>query len=80
MKTQWNTGRQYGPDGQRIVAVVDGGGIFFKDHTRRIDGYIVCQMQHMSEREVQENVMLAYDRGMYSYDARIHNVDMSWEG
>lgn len=80
MRVQFNTGRQYGPDGQRIVAVVTHGGIFFKDHTRGIDGYIVCQMQNMSARDVEENVMLAYDRGMYVYNAGIQSLDMDWKG
>lgn len=79
MKVQFNTGRAYTEHGQRIVAVHTGGGIFFKDHDRRIDGYIVCHMQRMSKTEIEEIVMYAYDRGMYDYNSAIYNVDLSWE-
>lgn len=79
MKVQFNTGRYYTAEGQKIVAVVVKGGIFFRDHSRGIDGYIVCNMQHMSESDVKDNVMLAYDRGMYSYHDGVYAIDLRWE-
>lgn len=67
MKFRFNTGRPYGAEGQWIQVEKIGDWIHFKDETRMIDGHFHCMEQGMSERAVQEKVMLAYDHSMYHY-------------
>lgn len=68
---EFNTGRQYGPDGQVITATVikefiDTGWddevmllVKFTDHTRHITQHVI--LNELSEREL----MSAYDHALY---------------
>ena len=61
---QFNTGRQYSKQGQRIVAAqVDDGRIFFVDLDRCIDGMITAPSAELTEA----SVLKAYDSNQYRW-------------
>lgn len=61
---QFNTGRQYSKQGQRIVAAqVDDGRIFFVDLDRCIDGMITAPNAELTEA----SVLKAYDANQYRW-------------
>lgn len=72
MRLQWNTGRLYTEDGQRIVAETVEGGIIFHDIDRCIDGFVPTVMSPRDTYEMREIVMFNYDHTQYGYhpDAR----------
>lgn len=70
MKTTWNTGRQYGPEGQRITATLDRDRceVSFTDHTRGIAGTFGVSGTFAfldTEQDLQRFVMSAYDSNNY---------------
>lgn len=61
-RIQFNTGRLYQRDGQRITAVEDENGeTWFRDHSRMIDGVLTNNPNSLT----QSNVMHFYDHGCY---------------
>jgi hypothetical protein len=60
VKIQFNSGRRYGPYGQRIIATQVDGKTFFVDIDRGIDGEIVdnCTLTEAA-------IMTAYDNGRW---------------
>lgn len=71
IKTQWNTGRQYAEDGQRIVATYDpeSGLVRFADHSRCIAGQFVVDFYHPEdEQTIRDSVMRVYDNNGYRDD------------
>lgn len=93
MKLHWNTGRQYGPEGQRFAVVVVSHTypelrIVFHDIDRGIDGEIriACRNFDVSHTpDILRLVMWAYDRGLYvatqcdSETANIMESIKSWD-
>ena len=78
MQFQFNTGRQYGPEGQRIVVKTTSDGIRFHDVDRGIEGFIKCNPVHLeSKSEIKEILMFCYDRGVYEYDP--YGGVLAWE-
>jgi hypothetical protein len=79
MRYQWNTGRGYAEDGQRMVAEVVGNELRFADLSRHIQGTIPLGAFHRLDREsigfFQEFVMFNYDYGNYSGDSN----NLTWE-
>ena len=73
MKTQWNTGRAYTAAGQRIVAEVRDGKIWFNDIDRMICGVIDPAWEPESEGELRTMTMGCYDHGHWK-DAQNHQV------
>lgn len=71
MRTEWNTGRQYTADGQRIVATFDRdtGRALFTDYSRRISGTVdlsaIAEFIE-SPRDLQAAIMQAYDGNTYT--------------
>lgn len=77
MKTiQFQTGRSYSAQGQRIVARYEHGSIVFKDLDRNISGKIVYNNSDDSIHELRVVIMFAYDRGMYDWVA--NPDDLAW--
>lgn len=72
MRLQWNTGRSYTNEGQRIIAETVEGGIIFLDMDRHIDGFIPTVRPPTDNFELKEIVMFNYDHTQYGYheDAR----------
>jgi hypothetical protein len=72
MKTQFNTGRLYQSDGQRIVCkTVDGPdrhGIIFNDLSRGIDGFIPLLRLPTDRFALEQVTMNNYDHGNYTFD------------
>lgn len=67
---QWNTGRHYGPDGQRIVAELEADRrVLFYDHTRMISGRTKRALSEALNQDwqIEEFTMREYDRGQ-GYD------------
>lgn len=75
---EWNTGRHYSPEGQRIIAEVTPEGIAFFDASRGIYGtmerYGMTQAPWPTESldAVRSYVMARYDAGRYSSGAEAH--------
>jgi len=80
---EWNTGRHYSPEGQRIVAEVTPDTISFFDMSRGIYGTMErygmnqCGMAQApwpagSPDAVRSYVMARYDAGRYSSGAEAH--------
>ncbi len=65
MRAQWNTGRQYTANGQRIVAEVREDGIFFNDIDRMLWGKITTGYEIHTERDLKTVVMGCYDNGRW---------------
>lgn len=68
----FNTGRAYGPQGQRIAfEILDASRIVFSDIDREIDGYMDFQTKYgksiteWSTSEIQSEVLKRYDAGAY---------------
>lgn len=78
MKTQWNTGRVYCSDGQRMSARIDPANVVvFSDHSRGINGLIPLgnYVRFEGPRDLRDFVMWNYDRGNYSGS----QVWLKWE-
>jgi hypothetical protein len=60
---EWNTGRTYTAEGQRIVATIRGGTVVFWDCARAICGECDCELTRPA-------IMACYDAGCYSHPAR----------
>lgn len=67
MKTEWNTGRLYTSEGQRIVAEVLADCIVFYDTARGFGGTISLPWGSIigDETALQRHVMRCYDRNDY---------------
>jgi hypothetical protein len=79
-KHQWNTGRQYANDGQRMVAEVHETEIMFSDLSRYINGSIPLGKfkqgrADMSKYDIEALVMNNYDFGNYSGSGKT----LEWE-
>jgi hypothetical protein len=89
MKTQFNTGRFYQADGQRIVCeTVDDGerhGIIFNDLSRGIDGYIPLAKLPPDRYCLETQTLHNYDFGNYQWDPVMSMAgfqrarDLKWE-
>lgn len=66
-RIQFNTGRAYTEHGQRIVALIADGHLYFNDIDRGIDG--MYQIQDWDEwfKLTPEQVMSIYDHNLYGY-------------
>ena len=71
---EWNTGRQYAADGQRIVAEVSADGVLFYDMSRGIYGSMpLPAWGKLSDASaVRSYVMGRYDRNAYESNADAH--------
>ena len=67
MKTEWNTGRFYTAEGQRIVAEVLDDCIVFYDTARGFGGTVSLPWGGIigDEAALQRHVMRCYDRNDY---------------
>lgn len=65
MRHQWQTGRQYSAEGQRIVAETVEGGVIFRDIDRNVEGFILMVPPTRPD-VLQYRVMVAYDACDYS--------------
>jgi hypothetical protein len=65
---EWNTGRQYAADGQRIRAEVTPEGIHFYDLSRGIYGTVALPVYGKldSAHAVRSHVMHKYDHNAYT--------------
>ena len=72
-KGQFNTGRTYAPEGQRIVWALLENTLFFNDLTRGITGAVeaLSSMADCADTSIQKALMEAYDHNTY----RMLNVD-----
>lgn len=68
-RIQFNTGRGYSENGQRIVAVKHEGRIYFQDHDRHIDGsFDAADDELFGPVELNQVVVMSrYDHGNYEY-------------
>lgn len=75
-RLQFNTGRKYTAQGQRIVAVLhDDGVVSFNDHDRMIWGEFKLPLHC---RLSQTEVMHWYDSGQYQMSARVKRSTHDW--
>lgn len=75
MKTlSFNTGRLYGREGQRIVAVCDGETVIFRDFDRMIIGALPASV---IGDVTPRRIMQAYDRGAYVTEWHLNRQDAS---
>lgn len=81
-KVKWNTGRQYGPDGQPITAwlleltpYLDV--ILFRDDARMIDGVIDIKAAHgfSTDYSVESHTMHSYDYSQYYLSLHLSSSD-----
>lgn len=81
MRIQFNTGRQYTENGQRIIVDYNWceQRIVFRDIDRRIDGEISASNANITAHELQEIVMFNYDRGCYLSTFKASELDLKWE-
>ena len=81
MKIQFNTGRQYSANGQRIVAEFTyadrygNPGILFNDLDRHIDGFIPWEGLMDCRVTLKEVVMFNYDHGNYKWHSEAKNLE-----
>ena len=79
MKHQWNTGRHYDADGQRMVAQVEGNALLFSDLSRHINGVIPTGNfllgRTLDKYSIERLVMTNYDHGNYSGSG----TTLTWE-
>lgn len=75
---EWNTGRHYSPEGQRIVAEVTDERVAFYDFARGIYGTLpLPQYGELSDAlRVRSYVMAGYDRNTYSSGHEAHGFFM----
>lgn len=63
---QFNTGRRYTAEGQRIVwAQFNDGAVYFRDRSRLIDGWMQTSFAVVDEQEV----LAMYDSNSYELGA-----------
>jgi hypothetical protein len=77
-RIEWNTGRLYAEDGQRIVAEIGPDDVLFWDCARGIGG-IVPLPEDTSPLGIRRHVMLEYDmnRSKPVGGDRLHSFIMS---
>lgn len=76
-RLQFNTGRKYTAQGQRIVAVLhDDGVVSFNDHDRMIWGEY---RPTMPEQFSKEQVLRFYDSGKYHMSSRVQRGTHDWQ-
>jgi hypothetical protein len=76
MKIQFNTGRLYQADGQRIVAAQEGTTVRFHDISRMIEGEFDLIRPARDRYELEQLVMTHYDFGQYR---GAHSTGLRWE-
>ena len=70
---EWNTGRHYTPEGQRIIAETTPEGISFYDASRGIYGTMERTPWLVESLDaVRSYVMARYDANRYSSGAEAH--------
>ena len=78
-KHQWNTGRRYDADGQRMVALIVSDGILFSDLSRHINGMIYTgdylQGSSPDKYAIESIVMANYDFSNYSHS----DTTLTWD-
>lgn len=79
MRVQFNTGRMYQSDGQRIVAEYREGEIIFNDISRMIAGVIVQPSPPASLAELQRLTLSAYDHSYFNYATLAQVAGLKWE-
>ncbi len=72
LRAEWNTGRMYAADGQRVIAelLADGSAVF-ADTSRGIIGHVDF-VTATTPAELRREVMQAYDLNQYRGDAAAH--------
>ena len=67
MRIEWNTGRYYTAEGQRIVAEVLADCVVFYDTARGFGGTVSlpCAVTGHDSAAIQRHVMRCYDRNDY---------------
>jgi hypothetical protein len=75
MRLEWNTGRLYAEDGQRIVAEVVADGVVFYDCARGFGGKVslpdatgFSEMPSLDRAAIQRHVMREYDYNRITSD------------
>jgi hypothetical protein len=70
---EWNTGRHYSPEGQRIIAETAPDSVSFYDVSRGVYGTIERTPYLIESPDaVRSYVMSRYDAGRYSSGAEAH--------
>jgi hypothetical protein len=72
---RFNTGRRYGPNGQRIYCLAEASDsvirVYFWDGTREIRGMVAWdtdrELDSFPDWALEDNVLGHYDRNDYSY-------------
>ena len=80
LKHQWNTGRMYTEQGQRIVVEIREGAMFFSDLDRMINGGIPLggffnPDVRADKYAIEKLVMVNYDFGNYGHSS----LTLRWE-
>lgn len=78
-RLQFNTGRKYTAQGQRIVAVLhEDGVVSFNDHARMIWGEYKSHHPNPIEAFTREIVLMMYDAGKYHMSSRVQRGTHDW--
>jgi hypothetical protein len=79
---EWNTGRLYTAEGQRIVAEVTASGVHFYDMSRGVGGTVALpSYSTLSDTySVRQHVMNAYDHNRYSSTEESRNLFLRLAG
>jgi hypothetical protein len=79
---EWNTGRLYTAEGQRIVAEVTATGVHFYDMSRGVGGTVALPTYStLSDTySVRQHVMSAYDHNHYSSTEESRNLFLRLAG
>ena len=77
-RIQFNTGRCYSENGQRVVAVKIDNVIYFNDIDRGIDGMFSATPDCFGEVELSQfTVMSRYDANAYSWPKMTKDIEQS---
>jgi len=79
---EWNTGRLYTAEGQRIVAEVTASGVHFYDMSRGVGGTVALpKYSTLSDTHaVRRHVMDAYDHNRYASTEESRNLFLHLAG
>jgi len=79
---EWNTGRLYTAEGQRIVAEVTATGVHFYDMSRGVGGTVALPTYStLSDTySVRQHVMSAYDHNRYVSTEEARNLFLRLSG
>jgi hypothetical protein len=79
---EWNTGRLYTAEGQRIIAEVTATGVHFYDMSRGVGGTVALPTYStLSDTySVRQHVMAAYDHNRYASTEESRNLFLRLAG